>query len=157
MWKCGPNEMSEISVLDFGEDIASPDKVTMKLILLIHPSGTADEGIAQKGGWCTVDKYNEGWQPLLCFPWYLKACVNFIFQVIKYNYHYLKIHHKHDINSSISNQEVAAPRLKDLTKQNLHRNTGPKWKMSGFSNTWVHFRAAGPIMKMLVFNSHCKA
>lgn len=42
--------MSEISVLDFGEDIASPDKVTMKLILLIHPSGTADEGMAQKGG-----------------------------------------------------------------------------------------------------------
>lgn len=61
MWKCGPNEISEISVLDFGEEIASPDKVTMKLMLLIHPSGTAEEGISQKVGWWTVDKYNEGW------------------------------------------------------------------------------------------------
>lgn len=150
MWKCDPNEISEISVLDFGEDIASPDKVTMKLMLLIHSSGTADEGTAQKVGWCTVDKYNEGWQPLLCFPWYLKARVNFIFQVIKYHYHYLKMHHKHDINSNISNQEVAATGLKELLKQNLHRNTGHRRKMSGSSNTWVHFRAAGPIMKMLV-------
>lgn len=150
MWKCGPNEISEISVLDFGEDIASPDKVTMKLMLLIHSSGTADEGTAQKVGWCTVDKYNEGWQPLLCFPWYLKAHVNFIFQVIKYHYHYLKMHHKHDINSNISNQEVAATWLKELLKQNLHRNTGHRWKMSGSSNTWVRFRAAGPITKVLV-------
>lgn len=112
-WKCGPNEVSGISALDFGEDTASPDKAAMKLMLLIHPSGTADEGIVQEVGWNTVDKYNKGWQPLLRFPWYLKARVNFIFQVIKYNYHYLKTHHKHHMNSSGSNQQVISTGLKD--------------------------------------------
>lgn len=96
-------QMSGISALDLGEDAASADKATMKLVLSIHPSGTRDEGIVQEVGWSTVDKYNEGRQPLLCFPWYLKAHVNFIFQMVKYNYHYLQMNHKHHINSTLRN------------------------------------------------------
>jgi len=54
--------------------------------------------------------------------------------MIKYNYCNLEMHHKHDINSSVSNQQVISTGLKETTKQNLHRNTGHQWKISGSAN-----------------------